>query len=283
MRHPIVVGVDGSAAAAGALRWAVDEGRRRQLSVCAVLAWSYLEQHDASGRDEFDPGYDETDARAALGAFVAAAVSDGDGDDIRQEVVCDTPVSALVAASEAATMVVLGATGDGGFFGLRLGSTSDGVLHRCAAPVVIVRGSAGAGPVVVGVDDSEEASRVLRWAIEAARLRGCGVVAVSAWQRPVLANWAFEEDAPYYGTLARHQAAVLAAAVADIDTSGVDVEQRVVVGSAAGALLELEQALDASLLVVGSHGLPAVVGAALGSVSRQVTHHAVGPVLVVRP
>jgi nucleotide-binding universal stress UspA family protein len=281
MRHPIVVGVDGSAAAAGALRWAVEEGRRRQLPVTAVLVWSYLDQHDAAGGEGFDPTYGEDDARAALHAFVVAAV--GEGSEVRQEVVCDSPVPAIAELSEVATMVVLGATGDGGFLGLRLGSTSDTVLHRSAAPVVIVRGEGGAGPVIVGIDDSPEAARVLRWGVEEARLRGRGLVAASAWLRPVLANWAFEEDAPYFATLAAHRAEALAATVAEVDTSGVVVEQRVVAGSAAGALLALEQELDASLLVVGARGMPAAVGALLGSVSRQVTHHATGPVLVVRP
>ena len=38
MRQPIVVGVEGSAAAAGALRWAVAEGARWRVPVTAVLA-----------------------------------------------------------------------------------------------------------------------------------------------------------------------------------------------------------------------------------------------------
>ena len=41
----IVVGMDGSARAANALRWAVEEGSVRRLPVVAVLCWSMLDQH----------------------------------------------------------------------------------------------------------------------------------------------------------------------------------------------------------------------------------------------
>jgi nucleotide-binding universal stress UspA family protein len=281
MRRPIVVGVDGSEEAAAALRWAVEEGERSGAPVTAILAWSYLDQHEADGGEGFDPAYGEADARAALRSFVSAAV--GDHRDIRQEVVCDLPTRAIAERSELAGMVVVGATGEGGFLGLRLGSTSAGLLTRSAAPVAIVRGEPREGPVLVGVDGSPQAGRVLRVAVEQARLRGTRLVAVSTWSRPALARWAFTEESPLFASLARHQEAVLAAAVADVDTSGVTVEQRVLEGSAAGNLLALEHDLRASLVVIGSRGAPAPIGAALGSVSRQVAHHAAGPVLVVRP
>ena len=38
--HTIVVGVDGSESSLDALRWAVDEGRRRHWAVKAILAWT---------------------------------------------------------------------------------------------------------------------------------------------------------------------------------------------------------------------------------------------------
>ena len=53
----IIVGVDGSAAAAEALRWAVDEGGRRGWEVEAVLAWGLLLQHHPDQEGAFDPSY----------------------------------------------------------------------------------------------------------------------------------------------------------------------------------------------------------------------------------
>lgn len=64
------------------------------------------------------------------------------------------------------------------------------------------------------------------------------------------------------------------------EAEGVEIEQRVVQGSAGGALVEA--ARDADLLVVGSRGHGGFVGLLLGSVSQQCVHHAPCPAVVVR-
>jgi nucleotide-binding universal stress UspA family protein len=48
------------------------------------------------------------------------------------------------------------------------------------------------------------------------------------------------------------------------------------------AAVLLDQAKDAELLVVGSHGHGGLAGAILGSVSQRCTQHATCPVVVVR-
>lgn len=277
MQRPIVVGIDGSGGAQQALRWAIEEGRRRSLPVVAAMVWSYFDQHlpDDAARG-FDPGYGEDDARAALDAYVAAAV--GHAPDLRREVVCDIPARGLADLSLQATLVVVGARGSGGFAGLGLGSTADGLLTRSATPVVIVRDAEGDGPVVVGVDGSAGGAAALRWAIGEARARDGRLRAVTAWARPALAAWTFEDDAPLFAKLARRAGQLLDDALAGVDTSGVDVERLVVEGSPSAALLGTQ---PAALLVVGSRGLNALAGAVVGSTSRQLAHHANVPVVVV--
>jgi nucleotide-binding universal stress UspA family protein len=134
----IVVGVDGSASAADALRWAVAEADDRKCRVRAMLAWSYLDQEPASGAAEFDPAYDAAAATAALETVLDETLP-GSADGVIRVVVNDLPAPALVDASQDAALVVVGARGLGGFRSLLLGSVSRRVLHEAACPVVVVR------------------------------------------------------------------------------------------------------------------------------------------------
>ena len=54
-------------------------------------------------------------------------------------VVDEPPGPALVAASAAARMLVVGTRGLGGFRGMVLGSVSDHCAHNARCPVVVVR------------------------------------------------------------------------------------------------------------------------------------------------
>ena len=63
------------------------------------------------------------------------------------------------------------------------------------------------------------------------------------------------------------------------DAADVDVEQLVVKGQAAEALLQASAGAD--LLVVGSRGHRPLAGTLLGSVSQQCLHHAACPIAIV--
>lgn len=49
-----------------ALRWAAEEADPHGAVVVAVLAWDYLHQHHADGKETFDPSYGSDEARQAL-------------------------------------------------------------------------------------------------------------------------------------------------------------------------------------------------------------------------
>jgi nucleotide-binding universal stress UspA family protein len=135
--------------------------------------------------------------------------------------------------------------------------------------------------IVVGVDGSPASSVALRFAAEEARLRGVGLRVVRAWKVP----WGPMPPVPYpaelYAVVAPETKRHLAAQVAEVLGSdpGVSVEQRVVEGPPAKVLVE--EAAEATLLVVGTRGHGGFTGLLLGSTSAQVVHHAPCPVVVV--
>jgi len=140
--------------------------------------------------------------------------------------------------------------------------------------------------IVVGVDRSDGAKAALAFAYEEARLRNAKLRAVNAWQYGYNGYIGFESAVPAGGV---DVSELRAAAVDALDTivrealphaEGVEIEQRLVEGTA-GAVL-VEQSREADLLVVGSRGHGGFAQLLLGSVSQQCAQHAACPVVIVR-
>jgi nucleotide-binding universal stress UspA family protein len=135
----IVVGVDGSASAEAALRWAADEARLRGARLEIVHAW----QVPWVGVPGVSPPYPDEEferpARAIIDAAIASLPAGGRPVDIESKTLKDHPAAALIDASEGATLVVVGSHGHGGFVGTLLGSVSHRVATHAHCPVVIVR------------------------------------------------------------------------------------------------------------------------------------------------
>jgi nucleotide-binding universal stress UspA family protein len=143
-----------------------------------------------------------------------------------------------------------------------------------------------AGRIVVGIDGSEASKEALSWALDEARLRGDTVVAIHAWTAsyaapPALPGAPLTPVGDGMTEAIRDGAeALLSEAVAEARADDVTIEQRLVEGPAATALIEA--AKGAELLVVGSRGHGGFTGLLLGSVSDQVANHAPCPVVIVR-
>ena len=140
-------------------------------------------------------------------------------------------------------------------------------------------------PVVVGYDGSEQAKAALAVAVSEAVSRDVPVRIVHAFTPPmggaglgygvILPADALEN---MRDGIAQHLEAD--AEKMRAEHPGVRIETSVVVGNAAAAVLE--EAKDASLVVVGTRGLGGFRGLLLGSTSNQITAHAPCPVMVVR-
>lgn len=151
--RPVVVGVDGSPAAAEALRAAVSEAVARGARLRVVSAWlpkvadpwdrAYWRAADA-GRDPDEPI--RAAAECAAAEAVATAQRLAPGLRVESRVRGGDPATVILAAAGDAGLVVVGARGRGSLASLFLGSVSHGVVHRAHVPVLVVR-AAGAGGV----------------------------------------------------------------------------------------------------------------------------------------
>lgn len=138
--------------------------------------------------------------------------------------------------------------------------------------------------IVVGVDGSGSSSDAIRWAVGEARFRKTKVEAVYAWQSPLVMGLQYiPPDLIDPEALDRHARDIVEAAVAEVDDLPDDIEiaARAIEGPPAGVLIDASR--DAELLVLGSRGRGGFSELLLGSVGQQCVHHAVCPVVIVRP
>ncbi len=139
--------------------------------------------------------------------------------------------------------------------------------------------------IVVGVDGSETAREALRLAAAEAELHGARLRIVVVWQVPAatLGGGFVPFDDGTFDALRDRAQSVADEAVATVGglAPAVECAAAVLNGQPAEALLGASE--DADLVVVGSRGFGGFKRLMLGSVSDQVVHHAVCPVLVVHP
>ncbi|MEU6078149.1 universal stress protein [Micromonospora sp. NPDC047074] len=283
---PVVVGVDGSAAALDAVRVAAREAaaRRRPLRVVHAFIWPLTgtplgaaegAPAGAGLRNQAERYVTEaiTEAtKVAPEVLVTGAVIDG----------AATPI--MLDESRQAALLVLGHRGLGGFAGLLIGSVTVQVSAHALCPVLVVRGEPRAdGPVVVGVDGSECSTEAVEFAFAEASRRGAPLLGVRAWLFPSpvgpgdvlplvydLDEFAAEEERSLAESLAG-----FAERYPD-----VPVQHRLVRGSPARVLVD--ESKSAQLVVVGARGRGPLSGLLLGSVSHAVLHHAHSPLVIVR-
>ncbi|MDF4253429.1 universal stress protein [Streptomyces sp. WMMB303] len=141
---PIVLGVDGSEVGDAAVGWAFEEASLRGAELVALHNWNAWTGPVAAGPSIQVPTYYDVDLyRAEEERVLTTAISARreQHPDVRvtPRLVQEYTRQALIAASEEAQLLVVGARGRGGFTGLLLGSVSQAVLHHAYCPVAVVR------------------------------------------------------------------------------------------------------------------------------------------------
>jgi nucleotide-binding universal stress UspA family protein len=133
--------------------------------------------------------------------------------------------------------------------------------------------------IVVGIDGSSDSLGAYRLALDEARHRGTGVVALFAWQLPLVGiPGAFDRD-----HLEAQARSFLNSQLDELsDGHDVAVERVVAQGDPSASLIEACRRTGAELLVLGSRGRGGFGGLLLGSVSNECASHAPCPVLIFR-
>ncbi|UGS34777.1 universal stress protein [Capillimicrobium parvum] len=170
----VVVGVDGSAGAGHALRWAAAEARLRKVRLRVVHAWTigftgipgggYGYMGDS--RSLSGEGISEL-RRAAeelLDRAITEIATEARGIEIERQVIEGGAAEVLVGAATEGDLLVVGSRGHGGLAGLLLGSISQQCAHHASCPVVIVRAprTSASGSMSTGVAPLQRERREVR-------------------------------------------------------------------------------------------------------------------------
>ncbi|MFI7480847.1 universal stress protein [Kocuria sp. M1R5S2] len=134
----VVVGSDGSNQARAAMLYAAEEARLLGVPLSVVCALPPVSGALAWMPTAVDFEVMHDDVARALRGGVAWLKSWFPDLEIDAELADGAPVQALVEQTRRNRLVVLGTRGRGGFAGMLLGSTSQGVLHNAAGPVLVV-------------------------------------------------------------------------------------------------------------------------------------------------
>ena len=279
---PVVVGIDGSEAAAAAARFGMDEARRRSAPLHLVTAVPRPSDRLAALLPDAHVTSLVQVAQSIAQTTVDALGAEAGDVPVITRVVVGHAVDVLGAGSAEAQLIVLGSRGAGGMVGVLLGSTASRVVAQACCPVAVLPDDPDVlvrdrRTVVVGVEGREGDEDVLAVAFAEAATRATDLLVVHAWQEVVLdvplrtvsplADWA--------GVVADEER-VLAEALAGWRDKEPDVPVREAVVRDRTAPALVAASMTAELLVMGHR-----TGRFLGSTTQSVLNRASCPAVVV--
>ena len=283
----IIVGVDGSADAERALRWAAEEASRERRPLAVVTAagidqvgavtWAGAGTYVVPVADLIEQvqavaeGAAATVHRLRPGLMVTAHAAHGD------------PRDSLVELSRQAHLVVVGSRGRGAVRSRMLGSVSTSVARHAHAPVVVCRpdspGVVRKG-VLVGVSGTAEEQPVLEFAFQHASMRGLPLRVRHSFH-DVFADMYGAHIVAASGELLEEERLMLAEAVAGYSEKYPEVTVDL---ELARGLAHATLAADSehwNLIVVGRHPTDSVGRKLSATVATAVIEHARTTVAVV--
>ncbi|MBO1765629.1 universal stress protein [Allobranchiibius sp. GilTou38] len=280
-QYRIVAGVDSSHASTTAVEWAARSAAARQGSLRLLHGFSPDQSGFAFGMDT-DADAIRTSGERLLARLAAHVHAAHDTVALTTAQSDDYPAKALVRASLAADLVVLGAHGDSQLGLASVGQTATQVASHASVPVTIVRGAPDDpfGRITVGLDPSEDARRALAWAVDEAGRTGAEVLAVHAWQPQ-------DADDPHlrkadWAAYSRQVEDRVQEWIEPQRRAHADVKVQVQVDRANPSKVLTMCSRSSDLVVVGARGSGGFEGLRLGRVSRDLLGHAACSLTIVR-
>lgn len=259
---PVVVGVNGTAAALAAVRLAAREGvaRDRHLRVVHVFTWPdphpHVKQRDyASAR---------RDAAGMVRAAVGTARGSTPGVRVTGHVIDGLPIRVLLQLSRRAEVLVLGHNDLAVEPRLPIDSVLLQTVSRARCPVAVARGPRPpAGPLLAAVDGSPASTHALRHTAFEAERRGVAVEVAHVVERP----------GPAAEAAGRRLLEAAVAAVPELPAPRI----RLLIGDPATALTRASR--HARMVIVGPRG--AGGSTLLGSVAQHLLRQCACPTVFV--
>jgi nucleotide-binding universal stress UspA family protein len=135
--------------------------------------------------------------------------------------------------------------------------------------------------IIAALDGSEQSMQALKYARKIAECFGAKLVLVYAY--PHTSD--LRDSVEYNNLVAQRKRAghkIMEAARKHLAETSIEVEEDLLEGPAADAILSAAEIRHADLIVLGTRGMGSLKGMVFGSVSTKVSHYASCPVLVVR-
>jgi nucleotide-binding universal stress UspA family protein len=146
----VVVGVNGSQAAATAAKWAIDEAMSQQLPVRLVYVIAGQESPNGPSSD-WELERAEIALAEAESVVQCAAQNEAKSIEVETAILAGDPAQVLINQSQEAALVCVGTARRGWASDGVLGPTAAGLVARAHCPVAVIRTNPDGAPTELGV------------------------------------------------------------------------------------------------------------------------------------